>query len=84
MQPGIKCRGREYLRIIYGPEYTDPATLAALRQRSLGRKRGLALREHGLGLTALELLAAGAPRWRRHELVFAILACEAEPVDPRL
>jgi PNKP adenylyltransferase domain, ligase domain/PNKP adenylyltransferase domain, C-terminal region len=84
VQPGIKCRGREYLRIIYGPEYTEPATLAALRRRSLGRKRALALREHALGLTALELLAAGAPLWRRHELVFAILACEAEPVDPRL
>ena len=50
----------------------------------LGRKRGLALREHALGLAALDRLAAGAPLWRRHELVFAILACESEPVDPRL
>lgn len=84
LQPGIKCRGRDYLRIIYGPEYTEPARVAALRQRSLGRKRGLALREHGLGLAALERLASGAALWRRHELVFAILACESEPVDPRL
>ncbi|MEW2474573.1 polynucleotide kinase-phosphatase [Micromonospora gifhornensis] len=84
LQPGIKCRGREYLRIIYGPSYTEPARLAALRSRSLGRKRGLALREHGLGLAALDALADGAPLWRRHELVFAILACESEPVDPRL
>ncbi|MEH1014886.1 polynucleotide kinase-phosphatase [Micromonospora sp. CPCC 206060] len=84
LQPGIKCRGREYLRIIYGPEYTEPAQLAALRKRSLGRKRGLALTEHGLGLAALDRLAEGAPLWRRHELVFAILACESEPVDPRL
>ncbi|MEU8295989.1 polynucleotide kinase-phosphatase [Micromonospora sp. NPDC048909] len=84
LQPGIKCRGREYLRIIYGPGYTEPEQLAALRRRSLGRKRGLALREHGLGLAALDALAAGAPLWRRHELVFAILACESEPVDPRL
>jgi hypothetical protein len=84
LQPGVKCRGREYLRIIYGPEYTEPEQLAALRQRSLGRKRGLALREHGLGLAALDRLAEGAPLWRRHELVFAILACESEPVDPRL
>ena len=22
VQPAVKCRGREYLRIIYGPEYT--------------------------------------------------------------
>jgi len=84
LQPGIKCRGRDYLRIIYGPEYAEPERLAALRQRSLGRKRSLALREHGLGLAALELLAEGAPLWRRHELVFAILASESEPVDPRL
>jgi polynucleotide kinase-phosphatase len=84
VQPGVKCRGREYLRIIYGPEYTRPDQLAALRQRSLGRKRGLALREHGLGLAALDRLAEGAPTWRIHELVFAILACESEPVDPRL
>lgn len=82
LQPGLKCRGREYLRIIYGPGYTE--LLATLRQRSLGRKRALALREHGLGLAALDLLAAGAPLWRRHQLVFAILACESEPVDPRL
>ncbi|MEH0830725.1 polynucleotide kinase-phosphatase, partial [Micromonospora sp. CPCC 205714] len=84
LQPGIKCRGREYLRIIYGPGYTGAAQLAALRRRSLGRKRGLALREHGLGLAALDALAEDAPLWRRHELVFAILACESEPVDPRL
>ncbi|WP_406039201.1 polynucleotide kinase-phosphatase [Micromonospora sp. NBC_00898] len=84
LQPGIKCRGREYLRIIYGPGYTEPAQLAALRKRSLGRKRGLALREHALGLAALDALAGNAPLWRRHELVFAILACESEPVDPRL
>ncbi|WP_216592745.1 polynucleotide kinase-phosphatase [Verrucosispora sioxanthis] len=84
LQPGIKCRGREYLRIIYGPEYTEPEQLAALRRRSLGRKRGLALREHALGLAALDALVDGAPLWRRHELVFAILACESEPVDPRL
>jgi polynucleotide kinase-phosphatase len=83
-QPGVKCRGREYLRIIYGPEYTRPEQLERLRQRNLGRKRNLALREHGLGLAALDRLAAGAPLWRVHELVFAILAAESEPVDPRL
>ncbi|BCJ53124.1 polynucleotide kinase-phosphatase [Actinoplanes sp. NBRC 14428] len=84
VQPGVKCRGREYLRIIYGPEYTRPEQLERLRQRHLGRKRGLALREHGLGLAALDRHAQGAPLWRVHELVFAILAAESEPVDPRL
>jgi polynucleotide kinase-phosphatase len=84
VQPGVKCRGREYLRIIYGPSYTEPAQLARLRDRRLGRKRGLALREHGLGLTALNAIASHASLHRVHELVFAILACESEPVDPRL
>ncbi|MEV6634339.1 polynucleotide kinase-phosphatase [Actinoplanes sp. NPDC051470] len=84
VQPGVKCRGREYLRIIYGPEYTRPDQLGGLRRRSLGRKRNLALREHGLGLAALDRLAEGAATWRIHELVFAVLACESEPVDPRL
>ncbi|MCM4081703.1 polynucleotide kinase-phosphatase [Paractinoplanes hotanensis] len=84
IQPGVKCRGREYLRIIYGPEYTRPEQLTRLRRRNLGRKRNMALREHGLGLAALDRLSEGAPLWRIHELVFAILAIESEPVDPRL
>jgi protein phosphatase len=84
VQPGIKCRGREYLRIIYGPEYTRPDQLARLRSRGLGHKRSLALREYALGLEALDRLAAGEPLWRVHEAVFAVLALESEPVDPRL
>lgn len=83
-QPGLKCRGREYLRLIYGPEYTEPDTLARLRDRSLGRKRTMAWREHILGLAALDRLAAGEPLYRVHELVAAILASESDPVDPRL
>jgi protein phosphatase len=84
VQPGLKVRGREYLRIIYGPDYTRPADLARLRERNLGRKRGLALREYALGLEGLERAAAGEPLWRLHECVFAVLALESEPVDPRL
>ncbi|MFE2376436.1 polynucleotide kinase-phosphatase, partial [Streptomyces sp. NPDC059398] len=84
VQPGIKVRGREYLRIVYGPEYTRPDNLARLRQRSLGHKRSLALREYALGLEALDRLADGEPLWRIHEAVFAVLALESEPVDPRL
>ncbi len=83
-QPGLKVRGREYLRIIYGPDYTEPANLDRLRQRNLGHKRSLALREYALGLEALERLAANEPLWRVHECVFAVLALESEPVDPRL
>ncbi|MFJ8602102.1 polynucleotide kinase-phosphatase [Streptomyces shenzhenensis] len=84
VQPGIKCRGREYLRIVYGPEYTRPDNLARLRQRFLNHKRSLAIREYALGLEALDRLADSEPLWRVHEAVFAVLALESEPVDPRL
>ena len=84
VQPGIKVRGREYLRIIYGADYTEPANMQQLRQRALGRKRSLALREYALGLEALDRVARGEPLWRVHEAVFAILALESEAVDPRL
>ncbi|MEV7390979.1 polynucleotide kinase-phosphatase [Streptomyces sp. NPDC091215] len=84
VQPGIKCRGREYLRIIYGPEYTRPDNLARLRGRFLNHKRSLAIREYALGLEALDRLADGEPLWRVHEAVFGVLALESEPVDPRL
>ena len=83
-QPGIKVRGREYLRIIYGADYTDAATLERLRSRNVGQKRSMALREYALGLEALRRAAAGEPTWRVHQCVFAVLAMESEPVDPRL
>ncbi|MFG3442056.1 polynucleotide kinase-phosphatase [Nonomuraea sp. NPDC047897] len=82
VQPGVKVRGREYLRIIYGPDYTE--SLDVLRRRFLGKKRSMALREYALGLEALARLTDGEPGWRVHEPVFAILALESEPVDPRL
>jgi protein phosphatase len=84
VQPAIKCRGREYLRIIYGPTYTEAQNLARLRQRSLGMKRSLALREFALGLEALERFVQREPLWRVHQAVFGVLALESEPVDPRL
>jgi protein phosphatase len=84
VQPGLKVRGREYLRIIYGPDYTAEENLARLRDRGLGHKRSLALREYGLGLEAIDRVARGEPLWRVHECVFAVLALESEPVDPRL
>jgi protein phosphatase len=83
-QPGVKVRGREYLRIIYGPDYTEAANLERLRDRALGRKRSLAAREYALGLESLERAVNGEPLWRVHEAVFAVLALESEPVDPRL
>jgi polynucleotide kinase-phosphatase len=82
VQPGLKVRGREYLRIIYGPDYTE--SLDVLRDRHLGKKRQLAQREHGLGIESLTAFVGHAPLWRVHQSVFAVLALESEPVDPRL
>jgi polynucleotide kinase-phosphatase len=84
LQPAVKCRGPEYLRIIYGPEYTLPENLERLRSRGLSTKRSLALREFALGVEALERFVRREPLRRVHECVFGVLALESEPVDPRL
>jgi protein phosphatase len=84
LQPAVKCRGPEYLRIIYGPEYSLPENLERLRQRGLSVKRSLALREFALGIEALERFVSQAPLRQVHECVFGVLALESEPVDPRL
>jgi protein phosphatase len=84
LQPALKTRGREYLRIIYGPEYDLPDNLDRLRRRGLSSKRSLALREFALGIESLERFVRGEPLRRVHECVFGVLALESEPVDPRL
>jgi PNKP (polynucleotide 5'-kinase/3'-phosphatase) family adenylyltransferase-like protein len=84
VQPALKTRDREYLRIVYGPEYTEPGNLERLKARGLGRKRSLAVREFALGIEALERFVRGEPLRRVHECVFGVLALESEPVDPRL
>lgn len=84
VQPALKCRGREYLRIIYGPDYTMPEHIERLRQRGLGGKRALALREFALGIEGLQRFVRREPLRRVHECVFGVLALESEPIDPRL
>ena len=84
VQPAIKCRGPEYLRIICGPEYLLPENLERLRRRGLNTKRALALREFALGIEALHRFVEHEPLYRVHECVFGVLALESEPVDPRL
>lgn len=84
IQPAIKCRGREYLRIIYGPEYLFQNNLNRLKSRSLSRKHSLALREFSLGMESLDRFVANEPLYRVHECVFGVLALESEAVDPRL
>jgi protein phosphatase len=84
VQPAVKCRGAEYLRIIHGPEYLAPENLERLRARGLSAKRSLALREFALGIEALERFVPREPLRRVHECAFGVLALESEPVDPRL
>jgi len=84
VQPALKCRGREYLRIIYGAEYTADEHLDRLRKRSVSAKRSLALREFALGMEAIERFVRREPLRRVHECAFGVLALESEPVDPRL
>ena len=84
LQPAIKCRGKEYLRIIYGADYTLEKNLKRLKKRNLGRKRSMAMREFALGVEALERFVKNAPLRQVHECVFGVLALESEAVDPRL
>jgi len=84
LQPAVKCRGSEYLRIIYGPEYDMPENIKRLKNRGLSRKRSLALREFALGVEGLERFVRKEPLRRIHESVFGVLALESEDVDPRL
>ncbi|MCU0451184.1 MAG: polynucleotide kinase-phosphatase [Bernardetiaceae bacterium] len=84
VQPAMKVRGREYLRIIYGPEYDTPANLQLLKARNVRAKRELAIQEFALGLEGLQRFVAHAPLRRVHECAFGVLALESEAVDPRL
>lgn len=83
-QPALKVRGREYLRIIYGPDYLLPEHLGRLKHRAVGSKRGLAAREFALGLEGLERFARNEHPSAVHACAFAVLALESEPIDPRL
>lgn len=84
LQPAVKCRGSEYLRIIYGAEYDTPENMERLKNRGLSKKRSLALREFALGVEGLERFVRKEPLRRVHESVFGVLALESEEVDPRL
>lgn len=84
VQPAIKCRGREYMRLTYGAEYALPQNLERLRARAVAGKRSLALREFALGIEGLERFVRREPLHRIHECALGVLALESEPIDPRL
>ena len=84
VQPAMKCRGSEYLRIIYGPEYDTTENIQVLKERNVKVKRDLAIKEFTLGLESLDRFVNKEPLGRIHECVFGVLALESESVDPRL
>lgn len=84
LQPAMKVRGRDYLRIIYGPDYDMPGNIERLRERGLSRKFSLAEREFKIGLEGLHRFVERQPLSKVHACALAVLALESEPVDPRL
>ncbi len=84
VQPALKVRGKDYLRIIYSVDYDVPENLERLRERAIRSKRSRAVREYALGIEALERLVRREPLRRVHECVAAILGMEVDPSDPRL
>lgn len=82
IQPALKVRGREHLRVIYGAEYDAPENLVCLRERAV--KRDLALREFALGHEALKRCVACEPVRRISRMRVRSLALESEPIDPGL
>ncbi len=84
VQPALKVRGREYLRIIYGMDYLQDHNLSRLKERGIGTKRRLALGEFKLGIESLRRFVSHAPLRHVHECAFGVLALQSEPGDPRL
>jgi protein phosphatase len=60
--PGIsamKVRGREYLRIIYGADYTEPTFFEQLKHRRIAPKRELSVVEDQLAIGILRTFISG-------------------------
>ncbi len=66
-RPGVKCRGPECLRIIYGSDYPALSDLERLGERGPGKDRFPARREFALGIEVREHFVAAEPLHRVHE-----------------
>lgn len=74
VQPAIKCRGKDYIRMVYGPNYLNH--LDALRQRVTTTKERLAFFEFALGTEGLKRLIDQKPTSQVLECFIATLALE--------
>jgi protein phosphatase len=71
--------------VVRGGGFTasSPVNPDRLRDRSLSRKRSLALRGFALGMKAVERFVRRGALRRVPDRCFSVLAPEGEPVDPR-
>ena len=84
IQPAIKVRGREYLRIIYGMDYLEPTHLEILKKRTAQNKMKNALKEFYLSMESINRFIEKESLDRIHECVLASLSYENDAMDPRL
>lgn len=59
IQPAMKVRGRDYLRIIYGMDYLQPEYFDRLKQRGTKMKRLLAVQEQEIAIHILRCFING-------------------------
>lgn len=77
-QPAIKCRGKEHLRMVYGPDYDLPERRRELASReSLVNRRAKfreIVKQAAISLEGVDRFIAGEPIERVAECVRAVLA----------
>lgn len=82
LQPAMKVRGREALRMVYGPFYTEHDLLAHHRTRSLKERRELVIRHFVLGKEALTRFVAGQPHAEVLQIITTHLAISTMDGNP--
>jgi protein phosphatase len=79
-QPALKCRGKEHLRLVYGPEYDLPENLVRMIDREAladrRRKHRRILRQAALSVEAVERFVRQEELSRVRECVRAVLSLE--------
>ena len=85
-QPAIKCRGKEHLRLVYGPDYDAPENRLRLLDRpALARRRQKhrrILRQFALSIEGVERFVRKEELSRIEECVRGVLSLETREVFP--